>query len=91
MALKRDFCLWHLTDNQTATTFVRLRAIPDKVEFWPQTVCPRMTQSGQFTFRDHPGGQVESRFESQRLFRDCCQLFAERLRTPLRARLFRQR
>jgi hypothetical protein len=31
-----------------------------------------LTHSGQFTFRDHPGDQVESRFESQRLFRDCC-------------------
>jgi hypothetical protein len=34
--------------------------------------CPLMTHSGQFTFRDHPDDQVESRFESQRPFRHCC-------------------
>jgi hypothetical protein len=37
---------WHLADKATAPTFVRYWTKVDKVEFWPETVCPLMTQSG---------------------------------------------
>jgi hypothetical protein len=40
-----NVCFWHLADNQVAPAFARFWTKADKGGFWPEMVCPLMTQS----------------------------------------------